>query len=161
MRQSGAFLGFLKRVSTNEHGIAGHDRLALSVRSWSSCSIAAMRRLKSENLETEITSARIDRSALSLTDSDSAPAASLAIWSDAQWARIAIRPSAIAGAPAARLDGGPELGLAGPPVGRAPGHLVIARPQGHGSALRDRECELGFRLLAEFFGHSVDWHAVT
>jgi hypothetical protein len=60
-----------------------------------------------------------------------------------------------------RLDGGPELGLAGPPVGRAPGHLVIARPQGHGSALRDRECELGFRLLAEFFGHCVDWHAVT
>ena len=51
MRQSGAFLGFLKRVSTSEHGIAGHDRLALSVRSWSSCSIAAMRRLKSENLE--------------------------------------------------------------------------------------------------------------
>ena len=43
MRQSGAFLGFLKRVSTSEHGIAGHDRLALSVRSWSSCSIAAMR----------------------------------------------------------------------------------------------------------------------
>ena len=33
--------GFLKRVSTSEHGIAGHDRLALSVRSWSSCSIAA------------------------------------------------------------------------------------------------------------------------
>jgi len=51
VRQSGAFLGFLKRVSTSEHGIAGHDRLALSVRSWSSCSIAAMRRLKSENLE--------------------------------------------------------------------------------------------------------------
>jgi hypothetical protein len=47
VRQSGAFLGFLKRVSTSEHGIAGHDRLALSVRSWSSCSIAAMRRLKS------------------------------------------------------------------------------------------------------------------
>ena len=43
--------GFLKRVSTSEHNIAGHDRLALSVRSWSSCSIAAMRRLKSENLE--------------------------------------------------------------------------------------------------------------
>src|SRR5260370_20500744 len=86
--------GFLKRVSTSEHGIAGHDRLALSVRSWSSCSIAAMRRLKSENLETEITSARIDRSARSLTDSDSAPAASLAFWSDARWARIAIRPSA-------------------------------------------------------------------
>jgi len=38
--------GVLKRVSTSEHGIAGHDRLALSVRSWSSCSIAAMRRLR-------------------------------------------------------------------------------------------------------------------
>jgi hypothetical protein len=51
VRQSCAFLGLVKRVSTSEHGIAGHDRLALSVRSWSSCSIAAMRRLKSENLE--------------------------------------------------------------------------------------------------------------
>jgi hypothetical protein len=68
---------------------------------------------------------------------------------------------AIAGAPAARLDGEPELGLAGPPVGRAPGHLVIARPQGDGSALGDREGELGFHLLAELFGHCVDWHAVT
>ena len=46
--------GFLKRTSTSEHGIAGHDRLALSVRSWSSCSIAAMRRLKSENIEPRV-----------------------------------------------------------------------------------------------------------
>ena len=47
MRQSGAFFGFLQRASTSEHGIAGHDRLALSVRTWRSCSIAAMLRLKS------------------------------------------------------------------------------------------------------------------
>ena len=60
MRQSGAFLGFLKRVSTSEHGIAGHDRLALSVRSWSSCSIAAMRRLKSVR-STSMTLARRHR----------------------------------------------------------------------------------------------------
>src|ERR1700719_4014788 len=54
VRQSGTkwrLFGFLRHASTSEHGIAGHDRLALSVRSWSSCSIAAMRRLKSENLE--------------------------------------------------------------------------------------------------------------
>ena len=51
MRQSGALLGFFPRMSTNERGIAGHDRLALSVRSRSSCSIAAIRRLKSEDSE--------------------------------------------------------------------------------------------------------------
>jgi hypothetical protein len=36
-----------------------------------------------------------------------------------------------------------------------------ARPQGHRSALRDRESELGFRLLAEFSRHGVGWHAAT
>ena len=28
MRQSGAFFGFFKRLSTSEHGIAMHDRLS-------------------------------------------------------------------------------------------------------------------------------------
>ncbi len=68
---------------------------------------------------------------------------------------------AIPSAPAAGLGGGQDIGLAGPPVGRALRHLVIARPQGHASALRDRESELDLRLLAEFSRHGVGWHAAT
>ncbi len=68
---------------------------------------------------------------------------------------------AAAGAPAARFGGGPDFGLPGPAVRCAPGHVVVARPHGHGSALRDRDSEVGFRLLAEFFGHGVDRHAAT
>jgi hypothetical protein len=97
VRQSGAFLGFLKRIS--------------------SCSIAAMRRFKSEHLETEITSARIDRSARSLTDSDSAPAASLAICSVARRALLGARlvgPRLLLAALAV-LSPGPKL--AGTPSG--------------------------------------------
>jgi hypothetical protein len=68
---------------------------------------------------------------------------------------------AIHSAPAAGLGGGLDFGLAGPTVGRASRHLVIARPQGHRSALRDRDSELDFRLLAELSRHGVGWHAAT
>jgi hypothetical protein len=51
---------WLKGISSSDMEHLGELLDELSLRSWSSCSIAAMRRLKSENLETEITSARID-----------------------------------------------------------------------------------------------------
>jgi hypothetical protein len=56
-----------------------------------------------------------------------------------------------------------ELGL---PAGRPSGTLcswdvIVARPQGHGSALRNRKGERDLPLLAEFFGHGVDWHAAS
>jgi hypothetical protein len=63
-------------------------------------------------------------------------------------------------APAASLGGSPDIRLARPAVRCAPGHVVVARPQVHGFALRDRDGELDLLLLAEFFGHDVDWHAV-
>jgi hypothetical protein len=50
------------------------------------------------------------------------------------------------------LGRGPDFGLAGPAVRRAPGYVVVARPHGHGSALRDREGKPGLPLLALFFG---------
>jgi hypothetical protein len=66
-----------------------------------------------------------------------------------------------ADAPAAELGGGPDSRLAGPAVRCAPGDVIVARPQGHGSALRNRKGERDLPLLAEFFGHGVDWHAAS
>jgi hypothetical protein len=39
--------------------------------------------------------------------------------------------------------------------------VINARPQGHGSALRNRNGERGLPLLAEFFSHGVDWRAAS
>ena len=50
----------------------------------------------------------------------------------------------IEGAAAIRLDRGPDLGLAGPPVGRPLGHFVVARPRGDGRALRRSRGRAGF-----------------
>jgi hypothetical protein len=80
MRQSGAFFGFLKRASTSEHDTAGDNGPAFSVRSWSSSLIAAMRRFRTGNLDMAIAPEKIDRSAPSLTDSDSVHSASVATW---------------------------------------------------------------------------------
>jgi hypothetical protein len=54
-----------------------------------------------------------------------------------------------------------DFRLAGPAVRCAPGDVIVARPQGHGSALRNRKGERDLPLLAEFFGHGVDWHAAS
>ncbi len=66
-------------MSTGEHGTAGHEGPALSGCSWSSSLIAAMRRFKCDRSEAAAASDKIDRSASSLTGSDSATRASLAI----------------------------------------------------------------------------------
>jgi hypothetical protein len=63
---------------------------------------------------------------------------------------------ATAGAAAAGLGRGPDFGLPGPAVRRAPGHVVLVRPLGHGSALCEREGEPSLPLLAVFFGHSQE-----
>jgi hypothetical protein len=69
-----------ERLSTSGHGAAGHDRPAVSVRSWSSCLITDMRRLRGANLDVGIPPETIARSARSLTDSDSARSASATIF---------------------------------------------------------------------------------
>jgi len=50
---------------------------------------------------------------------------------------------------------GPDLGLAGPPVGRPLGHLAAARPRGNGRAVGDRESELGFLASWSFSRHGT------
>jgi hypothetical protein len=62
--------------------------------------------------------------------------------------------AAIEGAAAIRLDLGPNFGLTGPSVGGAVGHLIFARPQCDGRALRYREGWQGLTTFRVFCG----WH---
>jgi hypothetical protein len=80
MRQSGAYLANSTRVSIKEHGTAVGDGPAFSSGSWSSSTIADMRRFKTGSVDIAFAPERIDRSARSLTDSDSASLASAATW---------------------------------------------------------------------------------
>src|SRR4029077_11553743 len=51
------------------------------------------------------------------------------------------------------LDRTADPGIVGPPVGRAFGNLVGSRPQRDRLTLRDRDGELSFHSVREFFGH--------
>ncbi len=59
----------------------------------------------------------------------------------------------IEGTAAACFDCAADAGLAGPIVGRAPGHAVLARPRGDGLALRNPGGEVDFLSFGEFLGH--------
>ena len=113
--------------------------------------------------ETAIMSDKMDRSAASRTDSDSAFLGELGDLVGCPGSALGHPADGpIEGAAAIRLDLGPDLGLAGPAVGRPLGHVVGARPLGDGFALRHRERRaLLLRLVRVFSGHGAHWHAMA